>query len=102
MVVDALVHARLASTSGGLLNTPSDFGLFISFYSAFRDARRCSAAAQMFTNSYEGRHGRRNIPAQWSTGVTAKEVLEIKFGTMRRRFVQEVRENDVTMRRVRS
>jgi hypothetical protein len=102
VVVDALIHGRLASASNGLLDTFQDVGLIASFFSACLDDRRCAVAAQMFTNSYEGRHGRRNIPAQWSTGLTAKEVLEIKFSIMRRRFVQEVRKNDVTMRRVRS
>jgi hypothetical protein len=83
VVVDALIHARLASASIGLLDTFQDFGLIVSFFSACRDDRCCAVAAQMFTNSYEGRHGRRNLPAQWTTGLTAKEVLEIKFGTMR-------------------
>jgi hypothetical protein len=102
VVLDTPAHATLAATSNGLLNTLRDFGLIASFFSACRNDLCCAVAAQMFTNSYEYRHGRRNIPAQGSTGVTAKEVPEIKFSIMRRRFVQEVRKNDVTMRWVRS
>jgi hypothetical protein len=71
VVLDALVHSRLATTSVGLLKPLSDFGLLASFFSAFRDARSSAVAAPSATASC---HTPRIIPGKRAPESPTQEV----------------------------